>query len=189
MEQAQRIPKQNETFLVGTFASNNISTTAQGTSSAARALWHFAQAFFQEFPTYKPNDNSISIWTESYGGKYGPAFTSFFQQQNEKILNGSMAEPNGKFVMKLDTLGIINGCIDDFTQGPSYAQMAYNNTYGIQAINETAFQNAVAAWDGPHGCKSRIITCRELAKSSDPDNLGINSTVNSACKTAAKFCQ
>src|ERR1700712_734899 len=105
----EKIPKQNNTFLVGTFPSNNIGATANGTANGARALWHFAQTFFQEFPDYKPNDNRISVWTESYGGRYGPASIAYFQQQNEKILNGSITDEKNRHVMHLDTLGIING--------------------------------------------------------------------------------
>ena len=59
------VPEQNNTFLVGTFGSQIQNSTANNTSNAARALWHFAQAWFQEFPAYKPNNDKISIWTES----------------------------------------------------------------------------------------------------------------------------
>jgi len=76
------VPTQNNTFLVGTFPSQLLNSTANGTTNAARALWHFAQVWFQTFPAYKPNDNRISIWTESYGGHYGPSFASFFEEQN-----------------------------------------------------------------------------------------------------------
>ena len=59
------VPKQNDTCLVGTFASQNLSLTANSTWHAATALWHFAQTWFEEFPHYKPRDERISIWTES----------------------------------------------------------------------------------------------------------------------------
>ena len=59
------VPEQNNTFLVGTFASQNMTTTANSTWHAATALWHFAQTWFEEFPHYKPHDEKISIWTES----------------------------------------------------------------------------------------------------------------------------
>jgi carboxypeptidase C (cathepsin A) len=189
ISQTQRIPSQNDTFLVGTVSSNNANNTAKGTASAARAMWHFAQAFFQEFPVYTPKDNRVSIWTESYGGKYGPAFTSFFQQQNERIRNGSIAEYNNRFIINLDTLGIINGCIDDYVQALSYAEMAYNNTYGVQAINETEYQKSITAWESPVGCKARIVNCRTVAQLYDSSNLGVNATVNSVCRNAARFCQ
>jgi carboxypeptidase D len=59
------VPEQNNTFYVGTFASQAQSQTANDTFNAARSLWHFAQTWFTEFPDYKPNDDRISIWTES----------------------------------------------------------------------------------------------------------------------------
>lgn len=139
----ESVPVQNNTRLVGTFPSNKIDATANGTTNAARSLWQFSQVFFQEFPDYMPNDNRISIWTESYGGRYGPAFTSFFQEQNIRIQNGSITNPADKYYIHLDTLGIINGCVDLGLQEESYLQMAYNNTYGIQSINETVFSKAM----------------------------------------------
>lgn len=45
---ANGVPEQNNTFYVGTFPSQNPNTTANGTTNAARALWHFAQTWFQE---------------------------------------------------------------------------------------------------------------------------------------------
>jgi carboxypeptidase C (cathepsin A) len=184
----EKMPKQNNTFLVGTFPSNNIDATANGTTNGARALWHFAQTFFQEFPDYKPNDNRISIWTESYGGRYGPAYTAFFQQQNQRIANGSLTTKGETAQIHLDTLGIINGCVDLLTQQLSYPQMAFNNTYNLQTINETEYNKAVVAWSAPDGCRDKIVTCRQMAASMDPTNQGNSEDVNAACRAANNFC-
>lgn len=94
-------------------------------SETAHAIWHFAQTWFEEFPFYKPNDEKISIWTESYGGKYGPAFASFFEEQNDKIANGTITTP-GAHRLQIDTLGIINGCSDFKEVAHSYPLFAYN---------------------------------------------------------------
>lgn len=76
------IPQQNDTFLVGKFPSLDPEATANTTTNAARALWLFAQVWFQEvrliftfldggltlglqFPAYKPKNDKISIFTES----------------------------------------------------------------------------------------------------------------------------
>lgn len=184
----EKIPKQNNTFLVGTFPSNNPDATVNSTANGARALWHFAQTFFQEFPDYKPNDNRISIWTESYGGKYGPEYTAFFQQQNQRIANGSLTTKGETAQIHLDTLGIINGCVDMLTQELSYAQMAFNNTYNLQTINQTIYDQAVTAWTQPDGCRDKIVNCRRLAAQFDPKNQGNNETVNGACQSANDFC-
>lgn len=45
------VPSQNNTFFVGTFPSQNPQATANDTTNAARALWHFAQTWFQEVET------------------------------------------------------------------------------------------------------------------------------------------
>ena len=178
------VPEQNTTFLVGTFPSQLEWASANGTENAARSLWHFAQVWFQTFPNYKPNDNRISLWTESYGGHYGPAFVNFFREQNEKIANGTWTDVGETYEMHLDTLGIINGCIDSLVQETSYPEFAYNNTYGIKAINQSAYEQALDAWNAPGGLKELIQTCRTLAAEGDPTNQGGNDTVNAACSDA-----
>ncbi|KAJ5602725.1 hypothetical protein N7537_005681 [Penicillium hordei] len=182
------VPKQNSTFYVGTTASQDKSTVANSTQNSARSLWHFAQTWFTEFPHYKPHDDRVSIWTESYGGRYGPSFTAFFQEQNEKIKNGSIDTSGGSHYIHLDTLGIINGCIDLLVQEPTYPVMAYNNTYDIQAINKTVYDHAMDAWSRPGGCKDLITNCRALAAEGDPQMYGNNETVNKACHNADRFC-
>jgi carboxypeptidase C (cathepsin A) len=176
-------------MLVGTFPSNKLDTTSNGTANAARALWHFSQTFFQEFPAYMPNDNRISIWTESYGGKYGPAFTAFFQEQNQKIANRTLSDPSESYIMHLDTLGIINGCIDLLTQEESYIQFAFNNTYGLETVNQTVYDRAIDSFNRQGGCRDQIANCRSMAKQLDPENQGGSKNVNSACKAADEFCQ
>lgn len=120
------VPEQNNTFLVGTAGSQSLTATANSTVHAAHALWHFAQTWFSEFPAYKPHDDRVSLWTESYGGHYGPGIFKFFQEQNEKISNGTIRE-KGTHHIHLDTLGIVNGLLDGTIHMPYYAEMAYNN--------------------------------------------------------------
>src|SRR5947209_4368391 len=175
---SSRVPGQNNTFLVGTFSSQLLNSSANGTTNAARAVWHFAQVWFQTFPAYKPNDNRISIWTESYGGHYGPSFASFFEEQDMKIANKTWTEVGDTHIIHLDTLGIINGCVDAQVQEPSYPQMAYNNTYGIKAINESMFQSSVDAYTVPGGVRELIKTCRWLAAEGEHTKQGKNDSVN-----------
>lgn len=185
-----KVPEQNNTFLVGTFPSERSMATANGTENSARALWHFAQTWFSEFPAYKPHDDKVNIWTESYGGRYGPGFTAFFQEQNEKIARGVLPgqKEHDYHYIHLDTLGVLNGCVDLLTQAPYYPEMAFNNTYGIQTINETMYEKAMHAWSKPDGCKDQIVACRKLAVEGDPNMTGSNTTVNQACQNASDFC-
>ncbi|KAA8625983.1 Carboxypeptidase C cathepsin A [Pyrenophora tritici-repentis] len=182
------VPEQNNTFYVGTYPSQNSNLTTRGTENSARALWNFAQVWFQEFPEHKPNDDRISISTESYGGRYGPAFAAYFQEQNDKIKNGTWTEVGQTHILHLDTLLIINGCIDRYVQWPGYPMMAYNNTYGIKAINESRYEEALNNLYRPSGCLSQIENCRNLSLIYDPTNQGFNTTVNKVCQAAETFC-
>ena len=62
-------------------------------------------------------------WTESYGGRYGPAFVNFFEDQNAKIANKSINRADESYELHIRTLGIINGCIDPMAQEHSYITM------------------------------------------------------------------
>lgn len=189
LDESAEVWEQNATFRVGTYPSQDRNSTARGTRNAAIAMWHFAQVWFQEFPGYHPKDSRISIATESYGGRYGPGFASFFQEQNEKIINGTWNGTEGtQHILNLDTLLIINGCIDRKVQWPSYPQQAYNNTYGLKTINQSVFEDMTDAFTRPGGCRDQIDDCRALAIEYDPDNTGINETVNHVCATAESWC-
>ena len=131
------IPKANFSSRPGTFSSQKLGHTQNSTAHAAHALWHFAQTWFFEFPHYKPKDNSISLWAESYGGHYGPGMFRFFQQQNEKIKDGTSTE-EGAHIINLDTLGIVNGLVDMVIQGEAYIEFPYSNVSDDQTIHARA---------------------------------------------------
>jgi len=120
------VPDTNMTFMVGTVSSGKQNSTAHSTAQAAHALWHFLQTWFFEFPHYKAGDDSISLWTESYGGHYGPGFMRFFQEQNDKIDSGESLE-EGAHKLHLDVLGIVNGCVDFLLQGEDYFHYGFDN--------------------------------------------------------------
>lgn len=61
-------PAENATFLYGTFPDQNPAYTANSSVIAARALWHFAQLWFTEFPEHHTYDNRLSLAGNSYGG-------------------------------------------------------------------------------------------------------------------------
>lgn len=62
--------------------------------------------------------------------------------------------------------------------------MAYNNTYGLEAINQTTYEYAAESFTKPGGCRDQALTCRTLAAVGDPKDYGDNATVNDACATA-----
>lgn len=184
------------TFLNGTFSSNKQANTANTTAIAARAVWHMLQGFLGAFPQYNPglhpNETKsgavgINLFTESYGGKYGPAFAEYWEEQNDKLKNGTLSQ-NGTLEIYLASLGIMQGCIDDLVQGPFYPKFAYNNSYGIQAISLAEQQEAASAFVVSGGCQQQIESCRSAVASADPEGYGDNSTVNKICADAQQYC-
>ena len=154
------------------------------------AIWHMLQGFLGAFPQYIP-DNSTSmgvhLFAESYGGKYGPAFASLWEQQNLRRSNGTLSK-NGTIDIKLASLGIVNGCVDDLIQAPYYPVMAINNTYGLTAINPTRASLANASFYASGGCQDLIMQCRTAVVTHDPQNEGDVSLVNDICASAYSSC-
>lgn len=157
------------------------------------AIWHMLQGFLSSFPQYSPDSNTsspvvgVNLFAESYGGKYGPAFASLWERQNLKRLNGSLSS-TGALTIKLASVGIINGCVDDLIQGPYYAQMANNNTFGLSAINPTRADFANDSFYVAGGCRDSIISCRAAKVSRDPNGNGNVEEVNNLCSGAYAKC-
>ncbi|KAF2664858.1 putative carboxypeptidase S1 [Microthyrium microscopicum] len=176
--------KQTTSMLVGTFPSNNYATTTNTSANAAKALWHAMQVFLNDFPESKSSDSRVSIWSESYGGRYGPRSAAFFQRQNEKIQAGKLQNKAYKPI-NLDALGIVAGCVDKLTEGISATKYAYNNTFGLRIVNEAAVRQAEQGWPS---CQSALVRCKQAVEGSDPENTGANSQVNSVCMSAFQSC-
>lgn len=178
-----------QTFMNGTFSSLNANNTANTTETSGMAIWHMLQGFLGVFPEYRPNNSDsmgVHLFAESYGGRYGPAFASLWEEQN-KILNGSISQ-NKTIEIHLASLGIVNGCVDDLIQAPFYPVMAVNNSYGLTAINPIRAQLAARSFDAPGGCKSLIEQCRAAVSSQDPDHGGEIELVNQICASAYSTC-
>ncbi|KAF2468891.1 carboxypeptidase S1 [Lindgomyces ingoldianus] len=94
------------------------TNTVTSTLTAAPYVWKLIQAFYAAFPDYKSRD--FGIFTESYGGHYGPEFAKYIQDQNK-----AKAGENINIV----ALGINNGWFDSLIQEKAYVQFSYNNTY------------------------------------------------------------
>lgn len=79
------------------------------TDLAAVAAWHVLQAFYSALPQLESEVKStvFNLWTESYGGHYGPSFYNYFYDQNQAIANGSS---NGT-ELNFNSLGVINGSV------------------------------------------------------------------------------
>ncbi|KAI0881812.1 carboxypeptidase S1 [Annulohypoxylon maeteangense] len=175
------------TAIQGKFSSQDTKSTANTTENAARHFWNFLQVWLEDFPEHTSSDDSISIWTESYGGKYGPTFARFIHEQNALIRNGSLQGAN---VLNFKTLGIINGCVDLYAQEMSGPEFAYDkNPYGIDGITSDEYESARTAYFQEDGCEDLIGRCRQVAGEQDPGMYGNATDVNSACELASDFCQ
>lgn len=184
------------TFLNGTFSSNDANASANTTEIAAHTIWHMLQGFLGSFPQYNPaiTSNStqsgpvgINLFTESYGGKYGPLFAAHFESQNALRRIGKLPK-NKTLEIRLASLGIMQGCVDDLVQAKFYPIFANNNTYGIKVLSLADQQSAASNFISANGCQQQIQACRNAVSSMDPDNEGDESSVNQVCKTAQVGC-
>ena len=184
------------TFLNGTFSSEDYHMTANTTEIAAYAIWHMLQGFLGTFPQYNPGTRpnstqsgvvGVNLFAESYGGKYGPAFAKLWEQQNMLRRNGSIPS-NGTLDIRLSSLGILQGCVDDSIQGRYYPMFAYNNTYRIQAISLEQELTAINSFLSASGCQQLIQSCRDAINASDPQNYGNVASVSQICQTAQTNC-
>ena len=184
------------TFLNGTFASGNPAFTANTSQIAAQSIWHFLQTFLTAFPEYNTAlrrqgtkaTAEIHLFTESYGGKYGPAIGSFFKIQNDRRTHDADFASRATEIT-LRSLGIINGWIDLIEQAPFHPRFAYQNTYGIQAISQLQQLNALSAFSGTDGCRQLTTHCRAEQTNLDPNGDGNVDLVNQLCSRAQFDCQ
>lgn len=177
------VPETNLTFLTGTFPSQTFYNTPNTTIAAAPFIYDFMQTWMQEFPGYRSKDYRFSIFGESYAGHYNPLYADYFEEQNDLIASRSQSE--SAVQLHVDTVGLVNACIDIDIQIDYYPEFAYNNTYSLQLINETQYESALAA--SPQ-CKNLTAACRALANAKDPSGLGNQPEVNKACLGAFSYC-
>lgn len=147
------------------------------TALAAVGTWEILQAFIEALPVLDSTvaSRSFNLWTESYGGHYGPGFFNYFYEQNELIKAG---EAPG-VALELHTLGIINGIISSKIQMKYYPEFAYNNTYGIKAINESTYEFAKFANNLPYyGCEASLDYCAESDLSTQDGQHACSEAVN-----------
>ncbi|KAG8408977.1 hypothetical protein J3458_019984 [Metarhizium acridum] len=166
-----------EASTVGAGSVDN-ETAVNCTEAAVRALWLSLSIWLKDFPRPASRDNSIGLWTASYGGHYAPALYDFAMQQNAR----QDTDPKVSF----HTIGLINACVDALVQLPAYPDMAYNNTYDYQLIDKSTLLSAKDAWERPHGCKWRVERCRRAAGARP--YLGNDDGTNTLCRDANAFC-
>jgi carboxypeptidase C (cathepsin A) len=175
----------NVTSIKGKFSSQDPAHAVNTTDISARAIYHFVQAWFHEFKEYR-RDN-IHVWTQSYGGHYGPAIASLFMQEKNPATRKLTKPGHGQkvFPVGIDTLGIINGLVDFLIQGPSLPEFATNNTYGVKGYSQKTYNGVKKALPP---CLKKIRQCNKLQEEGDPEHFANNATVLKACGAAFEEC-
>ncbi|GAM34978.1 hypothetical protein TCE0_015f02914 [Talaromyces pinophilus] len=107
---------------IGTGMSYGIDNVTS-TAAAAPYVWSFLQAFYNQFPEYKGRD--FGLFTESYGGHYGPGFADYILDQNAAIDAGRVTGEK----INLVALGINNGWTDPGDLYKAYIDYAQFNGY------------------------------------------------------------
>ncbi|PQE12758.1 carboxypeptidase S1 protein [Rutstroemia sp. NJR-2017a BBW] len=155
------------------------ATALDTTDLSAVAAWHVLQGFLGGLPQLdsKIKSREFNLWTESYGGHYGPAFFNYFYEQNQAIANGSI----DGIQLNFNTLGVGNGIIDEYIQAPFYPEFAVNNTYGIKAYNDTVYNYAKFATYMTGGCLDQVESCRGTNRTSLADQ--------AICTEAENMCR
>ncbi|KAF7367972.1 Carboxypeptidase [Mycena sanguinolenta] len=142
------------------------STTNVNTSqAAAHDVWLFMQIFLADSRFSSLATNPLAIWTESYGGHYGPAFAAHFLSQNAA---------NAGIKLNLKSLGIGNGMTDPASQYAFYPSYAAFNPYHL-LVPEATYEEVNTIFNAPGGCASQIAACN-------------NGGSNAVCSAALSNC-
>ncbi|KAL1636935.1 hypothetical protein SLS58_009541 [Diplodia intermedia] len=153
--------------------------TTNTTYAAAVGAWELIQTFLELSERLDPDisNRTFNLWTESYGGHYGPTFYRYFYEQSQAIKDGTA----DGYSLEMDTLGIINGIIDEGIQAPYYPEMAVNNTYGIKAVNDTIYSQMKDAYYREGGCADQVAACAAADRTTDEGY--------TICREATSFCR
>ncbi|KAI9454354.1 serine carboxypeptidase [Russula earlei] len=123
---------------------------------AAADVWQFLQIWFADSRFGKYASREFGIWTESYGGHYGPTFAAYFLKQNAAIKSETVTG----VPINLKVLGIGNGITDPVSQYPGYIEYAQSNPYH-PLVDPPVIASAERAWVLQGGCKDQITACND----------------------------
>jgi carboxypeptidase D len=101
------------------------------TKAAAPLIWNLLQAFYTKFPEYASRD--FGIFTESYGGHYGPAFAKYILDQNDAIDAGKRKGQKINMV----ALGLNNAWINPYDAYKGMIDFATENTHKVLMTKDT----------------------------------------------------
>ena len=152
----------------GTWSRPDLNLTAHSTIEAAPGFWKTMQGFMGAFPQY--SQKKVILASESFGGHYGPVYSSYILEQNKKATPGTVEIP-------LAALFVGNGWHDPLLQFPAYFNFttSLGNTYDLPLLNESTRASIFDALYKPGGCIDRIRTC-------------YTNGTNEQCSTAGDVC-
>ncbi|KAE8147827.1 Alpha/Beta hydrolase protein [Aspergillus avenaceus] len=136
------------------YGNNDVTST----ETAAPYVWKLLQAFYDHFPQYESRD--FGIFTESYGGHYGPGFASYILEQNEAVEAGAVQGEK----INLVALGINNGMYDLELQEKAYITYSYNNSYK-QIIDESTRDSILEDYESD--CVPAVRKCQQTKTDAD----------------------
>ncbi|KAI6041479.1 Alpha/Beta hydrolase protein [Pisolithus marmoratus] len=150
--------------------------TVNSTEVAAPFVWQAFQVLFESQAFAKYSSREFVFATESEGGgHYGPAFVTYFDEQNAKIVDGTLdAEP-----IVVSALLINNGWIDPLIQNVAYYTFAKNAPGYGQLISDAVLANISQALWGEGGCVQQEQACYAAGNSSASDAI---------CLSADNYC-
>ncbi|KAI0036241.1 serine carboxypeptidase [Vararia minispora EC-137] len=146
-------------------------TEEVGTSqAAAEDVWTFFQIWFNDSRFSKYKQRNFGIWTESYGGHYGPTFAAHFLRQNAAIDRGAVKGTK----INLGYLAIGDGLTDPLLQYPGFITYAKTNRYH-PLVNDSVLEAGKTAFYSSGGCRDQIAACYKTSE-------------DKICSAAQGFC-
>ncbi|KAG6380261.1 Alpha/Beta hydrolase protein [Boletus reticuloceps] len=149
--------------------------TVNSTEVASPYVWKAFQILFESKLFSKYASREFIFATESYGGHYGPAFVTYFDEQNALIAKGAnQGEP-----IVVSAMMINNGWYDPLIQNMAYYTFASNAPGYGQLQPDDVLKNISAALNSPNGCVAQQKNCYAAGNSTDSDKI---------CSQADDYC-
>ncbi|KAJ5732427.1 Peptidase S10 serine carboxypeptidase [Penicillium malachiteum] len=152
----------------GTYSKADIKLVPNSTEGAAPNMWKTLQGFMGAFPQY--SQNGFNFATESYGGHYGPVFTTYILEQNAKKIPGSVH-------IDLQNILIGNGWFDPLIQYQAYYNFSVwpGNTYDYDPYSDSVKAEWYNNLYGEGNCVDQTLECYATGR-------------DDICSTADDFC-
>ncbi|OAV93464.1 hypothetical protein PTTG_01617 [Puccinia triticina 1-1 BBBD Race 1] len=134
------------------------SRTARNTPDAMSELYDALQIWLSSPHFSKFVGRPFGVWTESYGGHYGPGLVDHILTMNVKLTSSSQ---KGRVVIPVQSLALGNALINAREQFLGYLTFAESNPYNQTLVPPEAIKIAYKHFYQPNsGCYDSIKTCQ-----------------------------